>query len=214
MKSRNITGAVGLALVGALAFGQAVAAPSFQLTTGTTTVDIGVQMRATLDSQGVTVANVLPAAFDSAVGSGEAVFPIAAGDLDTEGPGGAGQPVLVEILHQGGLTLTAGGTRVALTSFAFGNLGSSSVITAVVKVEDSIVGRIRLFTVTMTQDPVVVPPSGSTAGRVRFSDVELRLTQSAADALNAAFGLTDIFDGGSLFGRAEIFGRIRNNDGN
>lgn len=212
MKSRNITGTVGLALVGALAFGQAVAAPSFQFTTGTTTVDIGAQMQATLDSQGVTVANVLPAGFDLALGTG--VFPIAAGDLDVEGPGGDGQPVLVEILHQGGLTLTAGGTRVALTSFALGNLGSSSVITAVLKVEDSIVGRIRLFTVTMTQDPVVVPPSGSTAGRVRFSEVELRLSQTAANALNTAFGLTDIFDGGSLFGRAEIFGRIRNNDGN
>jgi len=212
MKSRNITGTVGLALVGALAFGQAVAAPSFQFTTGTTTVDIGVQMQATLDSQGVTVANVLPAGFDLALGTG--VFPIAAGDVDTEGPGGGGQPVLVEILHQGGLTLTAGGTRVALTSFALGNLGNDSIISAVLKVEDSIVGRIRLFTVTMTEDPVVVPPSGSTAGRVRFSDVELRLSQGAANALNAAFGLTDIFDGGSLFGRAEIFGRIRNNDGN
>ena len=212
MKSRNITGAVGLALVGVLAFGQAVAAPSFQFTTGTTTVDIGVQMQATLDSQGVTVANVLPAGFDLALGTG--VFPIAAGDVDTEGPGGGGQPVLVEILHQGGLTLTAGGTRVALTSFALGNLGNDSIISAVLKVEDSIVGRIRLFTVTMTEDPVVVPPSGSTAGRVRFSDVELRLSQGAANALNAAFGLTDIFDGGSLFGRAEIFGRIRNNDGN
>jgi hypothetical protein len=214
MKSRNISGAVVLALGGALAFGQAVAAPSFQFTTGTTTVDIGLQMQATLDSQGITVANVLPASFDPAGDTGEAVFPMAAGDLDTEGPGGGGQPVLVEILHQGGLTLTAGGTRVALTSFALGNLGSDSIISAVMKVEDSIVGRVRLFTVRMTQDPVVVPPSGTTAGRVRFSDVELRLSQSAATALNAAFGLTNIFDGGSLFGNAEIFGRIRNNDGN
>lgn len=205
MKLRYNGVARALVAGGALAFGQvAVAEPSFQLTTGTTTLDFSAQLQTTLDSQGITVESVLPAAFES----GAATLPISTGELDA----GASE-LSIEVLHEGGMTLTAGGTRVALTSFVIGTLGPDSILTGVIKVNDSIVGRIRLFRVILTETPVVTPPTGSLAGRVRLSDVELRLSQTAADALNAAFGLTDVFDGGSLFGRAEVFARIRDNDG-
>jgi hypothetical protein len=207
MKPRYIRIACALVAGGALAFGQAASAePSYQLTLGTTTVVISAETQATLDSQGIIVRRVNPATFDPDAGVG--TLPISGGDIDT----GASE-LSIEVLHQGGLTLRGGGTRVALTSFVIGTLGPDSILTAVIKVNDTIVGRIRLFRVELTETPIVVPPEGTTSGKVRLSNVELRLSQVAADALNAAFGLTDVFDGGSLFGTAEVFARTRDNDG-
>ena len=205
MKPRYIRIACALVAGGALAFGQAASAePSYQLILGTTTVVISAETQATLDSQGIIVRRVKPATFDAGVGT----LPISAGDIDT----GASE-LSIEVLHQGGLILRGGDTRVALTSFVIGTLGVDSILTAVVKVNDTIVGRIRLFRVELTETPIVVAPEGTTSGKVRLSNVELRLSQAGADALNAAFGITDVFDGGSLFGTAEVFARTRDNDG-
>ena len=207
MKPRYIRIACALVAGGALAFGQAaLAEPSYQLTLGTTTFAIAPQMQATLDSQGIVVRRIQPATFDPVAGVG--TMPISGGDID------AGASTLtIEVLHQGGLSLRGGGTRVALTSLVLGTLGNDSFLKAVLKVNDTIVDRILLFRVALTETPIVVPPEGTTSGKVRLSNVELRLSQVAADALNAAFGLTDVFDGGSLFGTAEVFARTRDNDG-
>ena len=207
MKPRYIRIACALVAGGALAFGQAaLAEPSYQLTLGTTTFAIAPQMQATLDSQGIIVRRVQPATFDPVAGVG--TMPISGGDID------AGASTLtIEVLHQGGLTLRGGGTRVALTSLVLGTLGDDSFLKAVIKVNDTIVDRILLFRVVAAETPVVVPPEGTLSGKVRLSNVELRLSQTAADALNAAFGLTDVFDGGSLFATAEVFARTRDNDG-
>ena len=185
MKPRYIRIACALVAGGALAFGQAASAePSYQLILGTTTVVISAETQATLDSQGIIVRRVKPATFDAGVGT----LPISAGDIDT----GASE-LSIEVLHQGGLILRGGDTRVALTSFVIGTLGVDSILTAVVKVNDTIVGRIRLFRVELTETPIVVAPEGTTSGKVRLSNVELRLSQAGADALNAAFGSGQLF---------------------
>jgi hypothetical protein len=208
MKTKK-SGAIALALAGALAFAQsAAAAPSVQLVSGTTTVALSDELLNALGSLGVAPENVLPGGLHPTSNGASIVFPIPTGELDAEGP-------KLEILHSGGLTLTAGDTRVALTSFIIENIGSGARLrlTGVVKANDTIVGRIPLFAITLTQAPSVTPESGSTAGRLTVRQAKLTLTRTAAETLNAAFGLDGVFTAGFPIGTARIVARIRDLDG-
>ena len=100
--------AAGAALAGTLMFGPAaVAAPTVQLVTGETTVRLSSELLDALGSLGVTPDNVLPGGLHPTDAGASVVFPIPTGELDGAGP-------VLEIFHSGGLTLTAGETRVAL----------------------------------------------------------------------------------------------------
>jgi hypothetical protein len=197
----------GLLVAGALAFSQAaVAAPSIQLTGGATSVRLSQELLGALASLGVAPDNVLPGGLHPTGQGATVVFPIPTGELDAEGP-------VLEIVHSGGLTLTAGDTRVALTSFIIENIGNDLRLSGVVKANDTIVGRIPLFRIALTQAPEVTPGSGGDAGRFKVEGAELTLTSRAAATLNAAFGLDRVFTAGFPIGKARIVARIRDLDG-
>lgn len=209
MFSRKKAGGIALALAGALAVSQAaVAAPSVQFVAGYTKVALSPHLLNALDSLGVAPANVLPGGLIPTDTGASVVFPIPTGELDAAGP-------KLEIFHSGGLTLTAGETRVALTSFIIENIGHSGQLrlTGVVKANDTIVGRIPLFSIALTQAPTVQPESGGSAGKLTVRQARLKLTKTAADTLNAAFGLDGVFTAGFPIGTALIVGRFRDYDG-
>lgn len=135
-----------------------------------------------------------------------AEFQIPTGELDAGGP-------VLEVLHSGGLTLTAGGTRVALTSFIIENLGNALRLTGVVKANDTIVDRIALFNIKLTQAPSVTGDPASGVTILRVIGAKLTLTGIAANTLNGAFGLDGVFKAGFPIGTARIQARMRDRDG-
>jgi hypothetical protein len=207
MFSSNKTGRLGLVLAGALAFaGTATAAPSLQFVSGSTSVRLSNQLLGALTSLNVTPASVLPGTLVATTNGARIAFPIPTGELDAEGP-------KLEILHSGGLTLTAGETRVALTSFIIENLDGTLRLTGVVKANDSIVGRLPLFNLELTQAPGLNPAPGGFVTLIEIGAVQVTLTAEAAEALNAAFGLSGVFTEGFPIGIARVTGRLRDRDG-
>ena len=182
----------------------ATAAPSLQLTKGATEVVLYASFVDALGSLAATPGNVRPGSLIPTTTSAKVAFPIPTGELDASGPE-------VEILHSGGLTLTAGHTRVALTSFIIENLGGNLRLTGVVKANDTIVGRIPLFRVVLTQAPEVVPTSGG-AAHLSIKGARLSLTDAAAQALNGVFGVT-AFKQGFPIGVAKVNATVRDLDG-
>lgn len=199
--------AAGLAFAGTLALGQAaIAEPSVQLITGSTKVHLSTELVEALGTLGVAPASVLPGTLTVTEQGALAEFPIPTGELDVAGP-------VLEVLHTGGLTLTAGETRVALTSFIVENLGEILQLTGIVKVNDTIVGRVPLFDAELTRAPEVTGDPIAGVGILRIRTVNLTLTEGAADALNTAFGLDGVFTAGFPIGTARIYARIRDRDG-
>jgi hypothetical protein len=202
---RTRTAALAVAASAALSFAiPAAAAPSVQLTRGATEVALYASFVDALGSLGVTPGNVLPGSLIPTTNSAKVAFPIPTGELDADGP-------KLEILHSGGLTLTAGTTRVALTSFIIENLGGNLRLTGIVKANDTIVGRIPLFRVVLTQAPEVITASDGTA-HLSIKGARLSLTQSAANALNGVFKVT-AFTSGFPIGVARVSATVRNLDG-
>ena len=202
---RSRTAALAIAASAALGFAvPSSAAPSVQLTKGATEVALYASFVDALGSLGVTPGNVLPGSLIPTSNSAKVAFPIPTGELDAAGP-------KLEILHSGGLTLTAGATRVALTSFIIENLGGNLRLTGVVKANDTIVGRIPLFRVVLTQAPEVVPTSGG-AAHLSIKGARLTLTDAAAKALNGVFGVT-AFKQGFPIGVAKVNATVRDLDG-
>jgi hypothetical protein len=196
------TAALGFAVPGA-------AAPSVQLTLGATQVALSSEFVGALGALGVTPDNVLPGALYVTSRGARVAFPIPSGELDGDGP-------KLEILHSGGLTLTAGSTRVALTSFIIENLGGKLQLTGVVKANDSIVGRIPLFDIALTQAPALSAPGkrgilGVRSAQLSIKGAQVTLTAPAATALNGVFGVS-AFTEGFPIGVAEVSARVSDLD--
>jgi hypothetical protein len=199
--------AASFAIAGTLMLGQAaIAEPSVQLVSGTTRVHLSTELVEALGALGVSPDNVLPGALHVTNQGTVAEFPIPTGELDAGGP-------VLEVLHSGGLTLTAGGTRVALTSFIIENLGNALRLTGVVKANDTIVDRIALFNIKLTQAPSVTGDPASGVAILRVIGAKLTLTGIAASTLNGAFGLDGVFKAGFPIGTARIQARMRDRDG-
>lgn len=207
MLSRNILGGCTVALIGALGLaGTASAAPSLQFVGGNTRVILSDDLLGALTSLNVTPAAVRPGRLE-AVGNGSGarvVYPIPTGELDAAGP-------KLEVLHSGGLTLSAGSVRVALTSFIIENLDGGPRLTGIVKVNDSILGRVPLFNLALSQAPALTPNGAIT--RIELDAVDVTLSAEAAEALNAAFGLSGVFTEGFPIGTARVLARLRDRDG-
>lgn len=169
----------------------ATAAPTAGLLSGYTAVKLDAGFTAALTSLSVSL-GTLP---KSGVYQGQAYFPIVAGAIDLANAKG-------EISHAGGLTLTAGETRAELSDFVIDTFGATPVLTGLVVVNDSIVGRIPLF-------DLILPPGFAvplTADRGRFitlSNVGVKLNATAATALNGVFKVT-AFAGGFTVGTAKV----------
>ena len=100
---------------------------------------------------------------------------------------------------------------MAQTSFIIENLGGNLRLTGVVKANDTIVGRIPLFRVVLTQAPEVIPSSGG-AAHLSIKGARLSLTEDAAQALNSVFGVS-AFKKGFPIGVAKVNATVRDLDG-
>lgn len=169
--------------------GQQTAA-QIELFSGATSVELSSDFIGALTSLNIAPGRIFPASLRA----GRASFPITDGTLDR-------QTLRGEIIHNGGLTLTRGGTQVRLKSFIIDTTGTGIVLTGLVSANGTVVGRIPLFNLQL--------PSAAT-GDFRFerfvlNGVQVSLRQEAATALNAVFE-TNAFVAGFNIGTARVRG--------
>lgn len=100
------------------------------------------------------------------------------------------------IKHSGGIALTAGSTRVELTRFSI-NLDREPDLTALVGGQ-----RVSILDLDLSTASVRFR-----RGRLSVGPIAARLTQTAADALDGAFGVT-AFSKGLLLGQATVRARL------
>lgn len=135
-----------------------------------------------LTSLGVTAAPIGPA---TALPSGALSFPITGGLADTSSFAG-------RIGHSGGISLTAGSTTVELTDFTI-NVDGDPDLTA--KVGDA---RVSILSLDLSN-----LEAGVKGQKITLANVTAKLTAAAADALNAAFGVS-AFTEGLVLGTATV----------
>jgi hypothetical protein len=167
----------------------ASASPTVIFDGSRTTVVLSNELVSALTTLRVTPSGVFP----GLLRQGIAAFPIAKGELDLAN-------AKAEVLHSGGLRLSTTDTSVELTQFIIDTTSSAgAVLTGLVKVGGNIVGRIPLFAVTLPTLRLPLPA----VRRLVISNVGLTLTSTAAQALNAAFGVT-AFSAGIPVGTATL----------
>lgn len=169
----------------------ASAAPTVNTLGGDTRVHLSGDLVGALTSLGVSVRASYPARLRGA----QASFPIPGGELDLGTLKG-------EVDHAGGLTLQAGGTQVNLSSYTIDTTGATPVLTGLVKVNDSVFGRLPLFDIALVSAPVV-RGLHARAGSVQLDNARLTLNADAAAALNAVFNV-NAFQAGLPIGTARV----------
>jgi hypothetical protein len=132
---------------------------------------------------------------------GVAIFPITSGAADLD-------PLKIEVNHRGGLSLATSKTIVQLTDYAITNLGGKLILTGLVKINDSLVGRLPLFDLTLTRNQVT--QTVGELSKIEVAGVNVTLTKTSATALNDAFKGTTFHEGMS-FGTAKVEGLAQNN---
>lgn len=127
---------------------------------------------------------------------GTARFQIPVAEIDLETAKG-------EIWHLGGLRLEneSGRKVVDLSLFVIDTTDpANAMLTGLVRANGSIVGRLPLFSVKLPTLQLPLPISK----KLQIPGAELKLTETAATALNSAFGTT-AFVGGFKIGSATVF---------
>jgi hypothetical protein len=165
---------------------------------GRTTVALASGFVSALGSLGVTPGTVSP----THLYKGTVNFPVTGGaiDLDTAAS---------QILHSGGLTLTAGQTKVTLQSFIIDTTGSP-VITGLVSVDGKLLGRLPLFNLSLPSG--ITLPLRPYVGQIILKGVGVTLNSTAAGALNSVFHVS-AFAGGFNIGTAKVVIDLRGVDG-
>ena len=156
----------------------ALAAPTNATVGGKTSVELLSSFLSALESLGVTPGAVGPGRIHKSDGTVWASFPITTGEVDLGSTAG-------EIDHAGGLSLSAGSTKVDLTAFAIDISKSQPVITGLVEVNGSFVGRLPLFDLSLAGARVKLDDDW-----LKISDVTLTLDREAASALSGVFKTT------------------------
>jgi hypothetical protein len=120
-------------------------------------------------------------------------FPITGGTLDAATLAGT-------IDHSGGINFvnTANGRSLLLTNFRI-EIGSDPGLTAAVGGTDL---RVRILDLDLSRAKIL-----SQGQVLRVKNVDARLTETAADALNASLGVT-FFAAGIDLGTAQVFARV------
>jgi hypothetical protein len=156
---------------------------------GRTTVTLASDFVSALGILGVTPGTVGP----TELYNGRVNFPVTGGaiDLDT---------AVSQILHSGGLTLTAGQTKVTLQSFIIDTTGAP-VITGLVSVNGKLLGRLPIFDLALPGG--ITLPLDPHHGRIIIRGVGVTLDSTAAGALNSVFNVS-AFQGGFGIGTAKV----------
>lgn len=153
---------------------------------GDTTLKVDKGTAAALTSLGVAVAPISP----STAGSKGAKFPITGGKVNSKTLAG-------NIKHSGGLRFSAGSTIVDLKNFTI-NIDSRPDLVASV-------GDARVSILSLDLSKLKNTSSGK---NIKLSGVKGSLTKAAADALNAAFGVT-AFKKGLVLGVATVNAKVK-----
>jgi hypothetical protein len=190
------------ALAGALAaalLALALSAPPAQsaersattpVTGGKTLLRLDGDTAAVLTDAGVSIRATGPAI--GPAGSTLFAFPVVGGEINKKQLSG-------RIVHSGGLAITAGDTTLVVNRFVI-NL-DTGYLTARVAGAGVRIPLLRLGAVTGGVN--------ASPGVLLLKDVNVRLTSTAAGALNQTFN-TDLFSGGLLIGQATVIATTRN----
>lgn len=174
----------------------AIAAPTETTRGGATTVALSPQLLGALQSLNVAPGAIAPGKLVATPRGIRAWFGITTGAVDLGSA--TNTPITAEIAHEGGLSLTSGGTRVELSSFAIEIESGGNLLTGLAVVNDTLVGRIPLFDLDLANAGI------SRAGNVlKASDVAATLNADAANALNQIFGVSAFVEGLPV-GTAEV----------
>jgi hypothetical protein len=157
------------------------------VTGGYTLLKLDTGTAAVLSDAGIRIEATGPAI--GPAGSTTFAFPIVGGEVNKKQLSGG-------IVHSGGLAITAGNTRLVVKRFVIDL--DRGVLTAKVAGADVRIPLLRLGAVT---GGVQASP-----GLLSLKDVNVRLTATAAQALNQTFN-TDLFEAGLLIGKATVIAR-------
>jgi hypothetical protein len=175
----------------------AIAAPSADFFDGKTSVVLSRDF-----TQALAALKVRPGTIGAGrLKQGVATFPITSGAADLD-------PLKIEVNHRGGLSLTTNKAIVQLTDYAITNLDGKLVLTGLVKNNDTLVGRLPLFDLTLTREQVT--QTVGELSKIEVAGVQLRLTKTAAMNLNKAFQVMT-FQEGLNVGTAKMNGLAQNN---
>jgi hypothetical protein len=119
-------------------------------------------------------------------------FPITSGAVNLENAYG-------QMLHAGGINLTAGTKQVRLDSFIFSTSGEESLVTALVIVDGKFLGRIRVFDLELPSNLSL--PLDPKDGDFFLGGVKWNLDPQAVAALNDAFK-TNVFENNLFIGNS------------
>jgi len=178
-------------LVSALTFSAnaAQAQSIYPIEGGRTTVTFTDGFLSELGSLKVTPAAV----YGSQLYGSKIFFPITSGAVSLDSARG-------QIVHSGGIALTAGSTEVRAESFIISILDDKAAfITALVVANGRFAGRIKLFDIELPSD--ITLPLDPKDGDFFLSDVKVKLSTEGAAALNDAFNVTG-FNGGQVVGNS------------
>jgi hypothetical protein len=162
-----------------------------ELLWGSTNVDLSSGFLNALTSLNITPGTLFPTTLRGT----RVNFPITDGTLDR-------QTLRGEIVHNGGLRLTRGNTKVKLKSFIIDTTGSGIVLTGLVSANGTVVGRIPLFNLQL---PSNLSSGNFSFDRVTLNGVAVTLRPEAASALNSVFQ-TNAFVAGFGIGTANVRG--------
>lgn len=154
-------------------------------TGGATSLALDPGAAQALASLGISAAPAAPATANT---DGSLAFPITGGKVDAKSLAGS-------ITHSGGLTLTKGATAVTVSDF--------TIETAPAPKLTALLGAARFDLAALDLSAARVATSGRT---VTVGPVIAKLTKTAADALNQAFGTT-AFAEGLTIGTATVAAR-------
>ncbi len=189
----------------ALALGVASlsAKPTYELVPGAsqTSVVLAGSFVSALASLGVTPGGLEAGNLAVSGGVATATFQIPSARIDTSN-------LRLQIVHTGGLSLRAGSTFVTLSDFIIENFAAGPRLTGLVKVNENVIGRVPLFTLTLSGAPEVksydATADAGTAGTISIK-ARLTLTDDAAKALNGIFGVS-AFAKDFVIGEATVSG--------
>jgi hypothetical protein len=183
IKRLSLTTAFALALT-VFSTAPALAADNAQLIrSGRTTVYLSAGFLNALRSLHVTPGVVSPTELHN--NPLRVPFPITSGVIDLDN-------ATTQILHSGGLTLTAGGKTVTLSSFIIDNTDSPLTISGLVQVNATLVGRVVLFDLTPPKNLTL--PLVPSNGLLNLKYFTVKLDSAGASALNGVFGITALSD--------------------
>ncbi|MFN0303834.1 MAG: hypothetical protein ACKVQU_26160 [Burkholderiales bacterium] len=171
------------------------AAPTVRLAGNVTVVALSSDFAGALTALGLTADSLGL----SALVDGRAYFPISSGAVDAASARG-------EINHLGGLRLSTESIRVELSDFVIDTTGTPK-LTGLVVANGDVVGRIPLFSLALPNLSLPLTPNGRS---LRVPSVGVALTDEAAKALNATFGVNAFVKGFNI-GTAEVRAIIRRN---